>query len=153
LVVSEQPADPVGVRDFSPGDLAYLFSHWLRDLRDADPGPLPDDLFFPAHRQMLEGILADPAVAVKILCATDRPEEILGFVVAEPKKVLWWVEIRKGLRGRGLAKLLLERVDVPPGTPAAWGTVLGKIRLRNPARGRQIRASRRADRQPSTGSR
>jgi hypothetical protein len=39
---------PEGVmlRDFAPGDTAYIFSTWLRDLRDFDPGPLPDDLFF-----------------------------------------------------------------------------------------------------------
>lgn len=135
--------DPVLVRQMAPGDVAYVFSTWLRDLRDADPGPLPDDLWFQANRSMLERVLADPATTVLVACAADKTDEILGYVVAQPKEILWWIQTRKGLRGRGLAKLLLTRADVPPGTPAAWATALGKIRLRNPPRGRTIRSSLR----------
>ena len=45
-----------------PGDLAYVFATWLRDLRDADPSGLPDDLWFPPHRAFIERLLADKAL-------------------------------------------------------------------------------------------
>lgn len=132
--------DAVLIRPFAPGDLAFLFSTWLRDLRDADPGPLPDDLWFPAHRAALERIMSKPEVKVLVAAAADRPDEILGYVVAEPKELIWWVFVRKGeLRGKGIAKMLLQAVDCPPGTPGAWSTALSKIRLRLQTRGRQMR--------------
>lgn len=131
--------DPVLLREFAPGDLAYMMSTWLRDLRDADPGPMPDDLYFPAQRALIERLLVDPTVRCTIAAAADVPDEILGYVVAIPKELVLWTHVRKGLRGRGLAKLLLQSVDCPPGTPAAWSTTLGKIRLRCPPRGRQCR--------------
>lgn len=131
--------EAVLLREFSPGDLAYMMSTWLRDLRDADPSPIPDDLYFPAVRQLIERLLGDPRVRCTIAAAADVPDEILGYVVAIPKELVIWTHVRKGLRGRGLAKLLLQSADCPPGTPAAWSTALGKIRLRNPPRGRQFR--------------
>lgn len=133
--------DAVLLREFAPGDLAYMMSTWLRDLRDADPSPLPDDLYFPAVRALVERLLADPSVRCTIAAAADMPNEILGYVVAIPKETLIWAHVRKGLRGRGLAKLLLQTAECPPGTPAAWSTALSKIRLRNPPRGRLVRGS------------
>ena len=131
--------EAVLLRDFAPGDLAYLMSTWLRDLRDADPSPIPDDLYFPAVRATIERVLSDPQVRCTIAAAADMPNEILGYVVAVPKELLIWTHVRKGLRGRGLAKQLLLSAECPPGTPAAWSTALAKIRLRNPPRGRQVR--------------
>lgn len=131
--------DPIKIRQVVAGDLPYIFSTWLRDLRDADGGPLPDDLFFQAHRTLLERLLADPDVTALVACAADDPNEIWGYVVAEPKETLWWVQTRKASRKRGLAKMLLQAADVPPGTPAAWSTPLSRERLLNPPRGRRIR--------------
>lgn len=127
------------LREFAPGDTAYLMSTWLRDLRDADPSPIPDDLYFPPVRALVERLMADNQVRCTIAAAADMPNEILGYVVAIPKELILWTHVRKGLRGRGLAKLLLQSVDCPPGTPSAWSTALSKIRLRNPPRGRQVR--------------
>lgn len=133
--------DPVMLRQAVPGDLAFVYSTWLRDLRDADPSVLPSDLWFPAHRGYIDRLLADPKVTVLVAAAADRPSEILGYVVAEPGEVLHWVTVRKGpLRGRGLAKRLLTEAKVPPGTPAAWVTPSSRARLQNPCRSRAIRA-------------
>ena len=131
--------DAVILREFAPGDLAYVFSTWLRDLRDADPSPLPDDLYFPAHRTLLERLLASPDVKVVVAAAADKPDEILGYCAAIPSQLVVWVHVRKGLRFRGVAKVLLTQLNCPPGTPGAWATAMSKIRLRNPPRGRQWR--------------
>lgn len=134
-----QGQDPIKIRQVVPGDLPYILSTWLRDLRDADGGPLPDDLFFKAHRALIEKVLADPSTVALVACAADEPSEIWGYVVAEPNEVLWWVQTRKALRGRGLAKRLLTEARVPPGTAAAWSTPSSRDRLQNPPRGRKIR--------------
>lgn len=136
--------DPIKIRQVVAGDLPYVFSTWLRDLRDADGGPLPDDLFFQAHRVLIERLLGDPTVVALVACAADAPNEIWGYVVAEPKETLWWVQTRKASRGRGLAKMLLTAAQVPPGTPAAWSTPDSRDRLQNPPRGRRIRRARKS---------
>lgn len=132
--------DPILFREYAPGDEAYLMSTWLRDLRDADPSPVPDDLFFEAHRSLVERLMADPTVRCTVAAATDNPREIFGYVVAIPQELLVWIHVRKPLRRRGLAKMLLQEVQCPPGTPGAWSTVHSKLRLQNPPRGRTVRA-------------
>lgn len=132
--------EAVILREFAPGDLAYLMSTWLRDLRDADPSPMPDDIYFQANRTLIERLLVCPQVRCTIAAAADAPDEILGYVVAIPEELVLWTHVRKPLRRRGLAKQLLQHVRCPPGTPAAWSTVQSKLRLQNPPRGRQVRA-------------
>ena len=133
--------EAVILREYAPGDEAYLMSTWLRDLRDADPSPLPDDLFFPAQRALIMRLLASPTVRCTIAAAADRPDEILGYIVAIPKETLIWTHVRKPLRRRGLAKLLLQSAECPEGTQSAWMTVHSKLRLRNPPRGRSVRGA------------
>lgn len=133
--------DTVIFREYAPGDEAYLMATWLRDLRDADPSPLPDDLFFPAQRALITRLLASPQVRCTVAAAADVPSEILGYAVAIPSELVLWVHVRKPLRRRGLAKMLLTDMQCPKGTPAAWSTVLSKLRLVNPPRGRQVRAA------------
>lgn len=133
--------NPVTLREFAPGDLAYIMSTWLRDLRDADPSPMPDDLYFPAQRALIERLLGSKQVRCTVAAASDRPDEILGYAVAIPGELLVWIHARKPLRRQGLAKLMLNELSLPPGTPAAWSTVHSKLRLQNPPRGRAVRAS------------
>lgn len=132
--------DTVIFREYAPADEAYLMATWLRDLRDSDPSPLPDDLFFPAMRALITRLLASPQVRCTVAAAADKPSEILGYALAIPQELLLWVHVRKPLRRRGLAKMLLQEMQCPKGTPAAWSTVLSKLRLQNPPRGRQVRA-------------
>lgn len=126
-----------------PGDLAYVFSTWLRDLRDADPSGLPDDLWFPAHRAFVERLLGEKSTLALVASAADAPTEILGYVVARVApsgaESLEWIHVRKPLRGKGLAKRLLVAAAVSETTPARWSTPSSRQRLRNPNRSRQLR--------------
>lgn len=132
-------SDGTLIRPALPGDLNYIMSTALRDMRDADGTALPDALWYPAHRQYLEDTLADHEVVCLVLCAEDDPNEILGYVVARPEQELVWLHVRKGpLRERGLARRLMTEARVLD-APAAWMTPLGRKRLRNPWRGRQLR--------------
>jgi GNAT superfamily N-acetyltransferase len=135
--------DPVLLRPVVPSDLGYILSTWLRDLRDADPSGLPDDLWFPAHRALVERTLADRSVAAIVACAADAPTEILAYIVAEPGVALEWIHVRKPLRNKGLAKRLLSAVSSPDQPfPARWQTSSSKTRLRVKSQGRRLRRDR-----------
>jgi hypothetical protein len=145
--------DTVIFREYAPSDEHYLLATWLRDLRDADPSPVPDDLFFTAHRALIARLMADPTVRCTIAAAADNPREIFGYVVAIPEELLIWTHVRKPLRRRGLAKMMLQRAQCPPGTPGAWATVHSKLRLQNPPRGRSVRSAPPFSASPSSTSR
>ncbi len=144
-------SDPVLIRQLAPGDLAFVFSCVLRELRDADGGALLDDEWYPAHRAYLERVLADSKTVALVAAAADAPSEILAFVIAEPHEVLHWVQVKRPFRGQGLARRLLTQAECPPGTPAAWATSDSRRRLQNPPRGRRIR-SRSSTASKSTNS-
>lgn len=135
--------DGVMVRTVVPADLNYIYSTWLRDLRDSDPSPLPDELWFPAHRAHAEALLSDPRTIALVAAASDDPREILAYIVAD-EDAIWWLNVRKGpLRGKGLAKLLMDETKTH-NTPLAWATRDSRVRLTNPCRSRQIRRDQRA---------
>lgn len=129
------------IRNLAAGDLAYVFSVTLRDMRDADPSGLPDDLWYPAHRAHLERVLGDRSVTTLVACAADRPDEILGFILAEPDEAIHWVHVRRGLRGHGIALRLLTESRCLS-APLAWTTPMARSALRNPRRSRQLRNRR-----------
>jgi len=130
--------DPIGVREAQATDLAFIYSTWLRAARAADSGPLPDDLWFSAHRELITRALADSSVSVLIAHPVDAVDQILGYVVAEPKTVLLWIHVRDKFRGMGLGKRLLQAAQVTD-APAAWWTRDAEARLRNRRRTRQLR--------------
>lgn len=136
-------SDGTRIRPALPGDLNYIMSTALRDMRDADGTALPDEHWYPAHRAYLESVLSDPAVTCLVLCAEDDHNEILGYCIARPTEELVWVHIRRGpLRERGLARRLMTEAQVLA-APAAWMTPMGRRRLRNPWRGRALRRARK----------
>jgi hypothetical protein len=96
----------VVLRAALPSDLNFIRRTWLSGLREL-PNGLPDEFWWPAHRQYVERCLFSDDHTVNILGASDDPHEILGYAVAS-KEVLEWVHVRKGLRGNGLAGVLLR---------------------------------------------
>lgn len=138
-------ADPVLIREFNPairGEENFILSTWLRELRDADPSGLPDDLWYEAHRRHIMNQLADGQVTVLVAAASDAPEEILGYVVGVKGERLEWVHVRKNLRRKGLAKRLLQVANLEPGLPARFKTKWSHL-LKHPWRPRQLRAQSR----------
>lgn len=132
-------SDGTTIRPVLPGDIAYIFANVLRDMRAADGSALPDAQWYPAHREYLEDVLAAGDVTALVLVAADQPNEILGFVIARPNTELIWLHIRRGpLRGLGLGRRLLAAASALT-APASWRTPLGRSRLRNPWRGRELR--------------
>lgn len=100
------------VRAALPSDLNFIRRTWLSGLREL-PNGLPDEFWWQAHRAYVEACLFSEARQIFILGASDDPHEILGYAVAS-KEVLEWVHVRKGLRGNGLAGVLLRAAGFDP---------------------------------------
>lgn len=100
------------IRAALPSDLNFIRRTWLSGLHDL-PNGLPDAQWWPAHRAYVEDQLFSEANKILIAGASDDPHEILGYAVAS-QKVLEWVHVRKGLRGKGLAGVLLRSLGFSP---------------------------------------
>lgn len=96
-------------------DLNFIRRTWLSGLREL-PNGLPDEQWWPAHRAYVEAQLFSAANKILIAGASDDPHEILGWAVAS-KDVLEWVHVRKGLRAKGLAGVLLRNLGFSPDGP------------------------------------
>jgi hypothetical protein len=105
-----------------PTDLNFIRRTWLSGLRET-PNGLPDEQWWPAHRGYVESQLFSDRNKILIAGASDDPHEILGYAVAS-EKVLEWVHVRKGLRGKGLAGVLLRGLGFSQGAPplTRWRT-------------------------------
>jgi GNAT superfamily N-acetyltransferase len=132
------PEPGVVVRAALPSDLNFIRRTWLSGLREL-PNGLPDEFWWPAHRAYVERQLFSDDNRVIVLGASDAPvnvrgeHEILGYAVAS-KDVLEWVHVRKGLRGNGLAGVLLRALGfgkvVSEARPLCrWRTSLASQRL------------------------
>lgn len=134
-----ESTEVVTLRSAEPSDMNFVFATWLREARHADGSCLPDDIWFPAYRELVNRVLADPKVVVLIVHPTDAPNEILGYVVAEPREVLWQIYVKPKFRRHGLAKMLLSSAQAETAV-AAWSTADAKLYLRNLRRPRQLRS-------------
>lgn len=135
----DQPTSfPFVVRPAEETDLGYIFETWLADLREADASFLPNDLWFPAHREAITRVLAHPDTTAVVLADAVSPTIIYGYLVRDPA-FLHWVHIRRGKwRKKGLAKHLLQSTQSQD-LPLVWRTKLGMERLTSPVRSRQAR--------------
>lgn len=98
---------PVELRGPQKDDIAFIMDSWLGALRYAYQS-LPDDLFFPAYRQLVKRVLA--ASQVRVLTEGGR---ILGYVVSnDAEGTLQWLYLRK--QDEELAKLMLSHLPPKP---------------------------------------
>lgn len=132
------PALPFVFRSMTVEDEGYVYETWLHDLRETDNSFLPNDLWYPAHREVIKRVLEHPLVQIVVLADAVDEHIIYGFIVRDPE-YLHWIHVRRGKwRGRGLAKLLLERVRAEK-LPLVWRTKLGHERMLSPVRARKAR--------------
>ena len=95
------------LRPATSADAPFILDSWLNCLRSEYP-QLPDDLFFPAYRELIRRLLL--TAQVRIL---DHGGVIAGYSVSwDSEGVLHWVYVMQKYRQSGLAKQLLSHL--PP---------------------------------------
>ncbi len=139
----QDSAPEVLLRAALESDLNFIRRTWLSGLREA-PNGLPDAQWWPAHRDYVEQQLFSAANRVMIAGATDDPHEILGYAVAG-QDVVEWVHVRKGLRGNGLAGVLLRSLGFSAARPplARWRNQWSRNRLHLLHRPAELRGERK----------
>ncbi len=121
--------DMLIVRDMVESDTGYVMQTWLDDLRKADRGFLPNDLWFPAHRECLTRLLAREGTQAKVLCDKENPTIIIAYLVFDDT-YLYWIHVRRAWRMKGVAKHLLTELACI-NHQLVWPTKLGHERLNN----------------------
>lgn len=122
-------------------DDAFVVMAWLRSFRDSVMhGPLPPDLYWMVYREVIQRLLARPAVRCLVL-ESPADDVLVGFIAHEPGWRRWsnrrrqWEEyhvvhylyVRNSLRGNGFARRLLDAAGVRPGRLAhSFGTVAAR---------------------------
>lgn len=128
----------LSIRPAVEGDHAYIYETWLADLRENDHSFLPNDVWFPAHRECIRRVLTSPAASAFVLCDNLKPDIIVGYIVFDAD-YLHWIHIRRGQwRNRGLARHLLTETQ-SLSRPLVWKTKLGQLKLRNQLKSRSAR--------------
>lgn len=113
----------ISIRRALPTDFEFIFSNWLRGARFGNSIPkecnqmpsfyerVPSDLFFSEYTKIIQSILDLPGIQIDVASDSQNPLWTAGFsVFREP--VLYWVFVKNDFRGRGIARLLLDRKKI-----------------------------------------
>lgn len=98
----------VAVRDFLPDDKNFILSTWLKGLRYGNDWfeAIESKTYFEFYRNVLEAILSNPNISVKVACLKEDKEVILGYSVYSGNR-LDWVFVKKAWRGIGISKSIV----------------------------------------------
>lgn len=101
------------IRPFAAKDVNLFMDSLLGELRRAYPA-LPDDLFFPAHRELVRRILTDQKARVRILCLAESPDIIAGYSVSlDEEDVVLWLYLKDKYKTQENKNLLLQHLKQP----------------------------------------
>ncbi len=100
----------VTLRDGIDSDRSFIFASWLKGLRHGNDyfGLIQSDAYFKHYHRVIETILDDFEVTVRVACLKEDPDVILGYAVYK-NDTLHWTHVKKAWRKIGLARDL-----VPP---------------------------------------
>ncbi len=127
-VVTEGRYTVIDVRGMEPGDLAFIYSSWLRGLRFGNPyfESMESDAYYAAKKEEISAILCQPDISVRVACASDDREVILGYIIvqldvkslkdkSDVKSLdssVVWVWVRPAMRQQGVATKLAHGLRV-----------------------------------------
>jgi hypothetical protein len=115
-VASADYALPLAVRLARKEDLGFIYSSWMNSLRNCSPWSRVDKNWFFAAQHALATRLMERSV-VLVACSVRNPDQLYGYVVAEPTKgILHWLYtksgVNPGLSSRAKAKAGYRRAGV-----------------------------------------
>lgn len=115
------------VRDYVVDDKNFILATWLKGLRYGNDwfGEIEPSVYFTVYQKIIDAVLSDPRVSVKVACLKDDPDVVLGYSVSSGNR-LDWVFVKRLWRNIGIAKSL-----IPPGiTIVSHITTTGRSILR-----------------------
>ena len=107
------------IRAQEPSDRGFLRSSWVENYRehscDKMTRRIPGSEYRPRWSRIAERLL--DTAQVRVACAPDDPDTILGYIVWEPSRpgrpaILHWVYLRLEFQGFGLLDQLLREAGI-----------------------------------------
>lgn len=100
--------DLIAIRDGEPGDKNFILATWLRGLRYGNDwfGAIEPSVYFSVYQKIIEVVLANPLVTIRVACLKEDKDVILGYAVYSGNR-LDWIFCKKIWRGIGLTKILV----------------------------------------------
>jgi GNAT superfamily N-acetyltransferase len=105
-----QKTDLVAIRDAVPSDKNFILATWLRGLRYGNDwfGAVDSDTYYKIYHSILEMVINDPTVTVKVACLREDADVVLGYSVSKGPR-LDWIFVKKAWRKIGIGKSLVPQ--------------------------------------------
>lgn len=105
-----EKSDSVVIRNMVSDDKNFILATWLKGLRYGNDwyGEIEPSVYFAVYHQIIEVILADKRVTVKVACLKDDPDVVLGYSVYSGNR-LDWLFVKRAWRNIGIAKSLIPK--------------------------------------------
>jgi hypothetical protein len=105
---------PILIRPATTDDYGYILASWSRELHKTTPyNFIPNPIFFPHQRKVINQLLGTSQVTVA--CIDDSPNDIVGYLVAQPydqqNLIVHWAGVKGIYRRLGVLKELLHPYD------------------------------------------
>ncbi len=130
LESDQQEADPAPKADVNQDlftirppkadDLGFIFQTFIEGMYHGNswiPQHIAKENFWRLYRGVLEGLFSLPGMGCWILCLSDDPDTIIGYLVCS-QGAAHWVYVKKSFRGYGLARRLFSHAGFKKDSPA-----------------------------------
>jgi hypothetical protein len=113
-------------------DHPFVLSTWLRTASQ-DPR-IDEDTFFSEHQRAIKSLL--PRATAVVACAKDDPEQLFGYVVANPPDTLHYLFTKNWCRRMGIGRRLMVEAfgDATPtetsNTSKAWSSAASAMGIK-----------------------
>lgn len=102
---------PFRIRPATSEDVSFLFSSWLKSLRDSGVASrgISNTIFFEGQHKLIEKILQN--ASVHVACSVDNPAQLYGYIVAEKIEgifVMHYIYVKHTFRRMGIGQALLN---------------------------------------------
>lgn len=112
----------IEVRPYRVDDRNFILATWLRGLYYGDSfySQIPKSIFMENYHRVLEKVLTNPNVIIKVACLKEDADVILGYSISrvigdlsDPLVILDWIFTKSSWRNIGIGTMLF-----PPHTRA-----------------------------------
>lgn len=106
-------ANPIRIRKASESDINFIFSSWLKSLRNSSYSfGVPNAVFFSEHHKVLERLLK--TCEVNVACSESDVSDIYGYICSEKVDgltVIHFVYVKHTYRRLGIGNMLLNSIN------------------------------------------
>lgn len=104
----------VKLREIEPEqDLNFILSTWLKSYKQSEFAlHIPNQIYYPHQQKLIESIITHEHNRITILCNSEDPAQIIGYIVYSIKHpIIYYTYIKHAFRKFGFGKFLFSAVS------------------------------------------